>query len=350
MSEDDWSYCQGALLKHSRSFALPIAGLPDDLRRAITCAYLLCRVADTVEDTAAWSPGQKQLLQRLLLDILEEGRSPAEFARAVERTPGGDEAERELLLGLDRVVRCFGTCRAPFVAASTVWVAELIRGMCIYTRRSAGADGVVCLRTTADLERYCYFVAGTIGHLLTECFLVETALSDPGRIGVLRENAERFAAGLQLVNILRDIPADLARGHCFVPLTLLATEGITPRDLLRRECRVSAHKVLRGLFTVARGHLQAALSYLLALPNDARGIRSFCAIPLWMAVATLDRCQGDPRLLDATERVKLSRAEVSTLVAQCTSIAGDDDALLRSFGALGRTSEVGAVPVSLEGS
>lgn len=252
MSEDDWSYCQAALLQHSRSFALPIAGLPAELKRAITCAYLLCRVADTVEDTPDWAPPVKERLQRLLLEVLEEGRPAVDFSRAVAETPGGTEQERALLLALDRIVRCFDECRTPFQEASRAWIGELIRGMCVYSRRRPGPDGVVCLSTSADLERYCYFVAGTIGQLLTECFLIETGLGDSARVAVLRHNAERFAAGLQLVNILRDIPADLARNHCFVPRVLLEREGLGPRDLLRRECRVSAHGLLSELFAVAR--------------------------------------------------------------------------------------------------
>lgn len=350
MSEDDWSFCQAALLEHSRSFALPISGLPEDLKRAVTCAYLLCRVADTVEDAPRWTPDRKQELQHLLLGVLEQGRPASDFTDAVAAAEGGPDAERGLLLGLGRVVRCFDTCRPPFVDAARQWIGELIRGMCIYSRRPQGPDGVVCLETSADLERYCYFVAGTVGRLLTESFLVETGLSSPAKVALLRANAERFAAGLQLVNILRDIPVDLARGHCFVPRSLLAVEGLGPRDLLLGECRVSAHRVLDELFGLARGHLAAALAYLLTLPAEARGIRSFCAIPLWMAVATLDRCQGNPRLLDPSERVKLSRAEVSALVAECTTIAGDDDALRCAFRALGRTNELGGVPVSIERS
>jgi farnesyl-diphosphate farnesyltransferase len=346
MSEDDWSYCQRALVQHSRSFALPIGGLPDGLRQAVTCAYLLCRVADTVEDTADWGSPVKERLQRTLLDVLETSLPAAEFERQVGETPGGDEAERALLLSLGRVVGCFQGCRPAFVDASRAWISELIRGMCIYSRRAPGGDGIVCLESESDLDRYCYFVAGTIGRLLTESFLVATSLSEAGRVLTLRENAERFAAGLQYVNILRDIGADLGRGHCFIPRTTLAREGLGPSELLNPECRISAHRALAPLFDAAEAHLDAAFAYTLALPRSAREIRSFCAIPLWMAVATLERCRQDQRLLEPGHRVKLSRAEVSVMVTQCTSAAGDDDALRRSFLALRKPSSTISVSVS----
>jgi farnesyl-diphosphate farnesyltransferase len=170
--------------------------------------------------------------------------------------------------------------------------------------------------------------------LLTEAFLLECGELGLGREDLLRENAERFAAGLQMVNILCDISSDLGRAHCFVPRTALAREGLTPHDLLQRECRISAQRALAPLFEIASAHLDAALVYTLALPASARGIRLFCAIPLWMAAGTLERCRSDPRLLESGHRVKLGRAEVSEIVAQCSLACGDDDALRRSFGSL----------------
>ena len=47
---DDVSY-QREILQHvSRTFALTIPELPDSLRIVISNAYLLCRIADTIED------------------------------------------------------------------------------------------------------------------------------------------------------------------------------------------------------------------------------------------------------------------------------------------------------------
>ena len=49
-SEADWAYCEQALGDVSRTFSRPIELLPQPLRVALTCGYLLCRVVDTVED------------------------------------------------------------------------------------------------------------------------------------------------------------------------------------------------------------------------------------------------------------------------------------------------------------
>ncbi|HJX20180.1 MAG TPA: squalene/phytoene synthase family protein, partial [Steroidobacteraceae bacterium] len=50
---------QDQILPHvSRTFALTIPQLPPGLRTAVTSAYLLCRIADTIEDEPALSAAE----------------------------------------------------------------------------------------------------------------------------------------------------------------------------------------------------------------------------------------------------------------------------------------------------
>src|SRR5438270_5262330 len=50
---------QDQVLPHvSRTFALTIPQLPEALRVPVTNAYLLCRIADTIEDEPALSPAE----------------------------------------------------------------------------------------------------------------------------------------------------------------------------------------------------------------------------------------------------------------------------------------------------
>ena len=73
MFADDWTFCRDALERHSRTFAIPISLLPPPLEKTVTCAYLLCRIADTVEDTPEWDGAPKQGLYRALQDALHDG-------------------------------------------------------------------------------------------------------------------------------------------------------------------------------------------------------------------------------------------------------------------------------------
>jgi farnesyl-diphosphate farnesyltransferase len=328
---DDWEYCREALQRHSRTFAIPISLLPSALERSVTCAYLLCRIADTIEDTGDWETQTKEALYRGFLDLLDGTRATAGFVRLVDDSPGGDTEELELLRNIGRVLNIFGQQSPELQRSCRTWIAELTRGMNLYSHRQPGPDGVTCLHSVDDLERYCYFVAGTIGQLLTDVFVAELSSEHAFAERELRRNAEQFGAGLQLVNILRDITTDLQRRWCFVPRTLLCDEGLLPDDLVDAAKADRARRALSGLFTLATSYLQSAFDYVLALPASQPQLRTFALIPLWLAVKTLKRCQGDRSLLVPGKRVKLGREEVVDLIRQCTSIADDDAALRVAF-------------------
>src|SRR5438477_258431 len=68
----------------------------------------------------------------------------------------------------------------------------------------------------AYLRAYCYAVAGIVGEMLTELFV----LGRPGMqavAGDLRKHAAAFGEGLQLVNILKDARPDAVEGRTFLP-------------------------------------------------------------------------------------------------------------------------------------
>ena len=52
----DRQFCQDMLPKVSRTFAVCIKLLPQDLEHSVLIAYLLCRVADTIEDSPSLLP------------------------------------------------------------------------------------------------------------------------------------------------------------------------------------------------------------------------------------------------------------------------------------------------------
>lgn len=332
MPSSDWSFCKLALAQHSRTFAIPIAMLQSPLERGVTAAYLLCRIADTVEDNPSASPAERETLFRCLLDVIDAQLEPAEFIAACGNVAGFTSNELTLIAGLPRVLNIFRD--APGHVDAGRWISELVRGMAIYAQRKPeAADGIVALTTLSDLDRYCYFVAGAIGHLLSELFGAHLAL--PAQVRQrLQQFAEGFGRGLQLVNILRDMSADLERNVCFVPRAELARWDLHPADIVNPACARKVRLAIEPMFQLAERSLEEALEYVLTIPAQARDVRSFCLVPLWLAVATLRQCQADARLLSPSERVKLSRAQVTELIAECTALANDEAALRGAFGKL----------------
>jgi farnesyl-diphosphate farnesyltransferase len=238
------------------------------------------------------------------------------------------------------VLRVFEAVPGTMRKKALRWVAEMTRGMQLYSHRPRGDDGLYALTTREDLQRYCYFVAGTVGHMLTDLFLEELDLHESAGLA-LRMRAEAFGVGLQLTNILKDVTDDRERGWSFVPRTACASASIDLRELLDPRRRASAHEVVRPIFAVARASLDEALDYALAVPADQARIRLFCLLPLFMAARTLTFAEGNDAIFVPGSAVKIPRDEVERLIAECVAHAGDDDALRRRYADLWRPRDNG---------
>lgn len=340
----DWAFCERSLGEVSRTFARPIAMLPGDLRVAVSCGYLLCRIADTIEDHPTLPIGQRDALYEAFLGVLERGDAPEGFSRDWAHVPG-EGADHTLCLELPRVWRTFQRLPRDLQEHAVPWVAEMTRGMQLYSHRNAAADGLTALHTTEDLQRYCYYVAGTVGHMLTELFLARTEEIDEDRALRLRENAESFGMGLQLVNILKDVTDDRARGVSFIPRTVCQRAGLDVARIVAHEERTRAHAAVAPLFDLARAMLDRALDYTLAIPASEKGVRLFCLLPVWMAARTLLHARGNDAMFQTAQPVKITRDEVEALIADCLILCQDDAGIRERYEALWSPAPYQAVAV-----
>ncbi|MFN7700585.1 MAG: squalene/phytoene synthase family protein, partial [Deltaproteobacteria bacterium] len=167
MDPADWAFCKDALEAVSRTFSQPITFLPGELRVAVSLGYLLCRIADTIEDHPDVAAGQKpELFARFLAFMDASASSPTgttlETAGLIALFTGvpaaPDDAELALARRIDVVGRVLMTLRPEVREILARWVCEMARGMDLYTRRRPGADGWNALYTVEDLDRYCYYV------------------------------------------------------------------------------------------------------------------------------------------------------------------------------------------------
>jgi farnesyl-diphosphate farnesyltransferase len=120
---------------------------------------------------------------------------------------------------------------------------------------------------------------------------------------------------LQLVNILRDIPADLAQGRCYMPSERLAASGLSPIDLLKPDNDKLFRKVHGHYIQLARSHLAAGWSYTQSLPRSSVRVRLACAWPILFGARTLKRLEQH-NVLDPKQRIKIRRAEVRSLIVR----------------------------------
>ncbi len=337
---EDWAFCRESLGEVSRTFSRPIQMLTPKLEVAVSLGYLLCRIADTIEDhvavdaLTAGDERQRDALFRMFLDALEGHGDPAELATAFVAAEG-DDAELTLVRAFPRVMRVYASQDDHVRAVCRRWVGEMARGMNLYRHREAGADGVIAIHTIPDLERYCFYVAGTVGHLLTDLFAHDLGEDPHGPLGLrLRDHAEGFATGLQLTNILKDVTDDLARGVSFIPRSECARHGFDVAAMTDPVNRAQAHAAVAPLFDLAKARLDEALEYSLTIPADQSATRLFCLLPLWMAARTLVLARGNDAMFEAGQPVKISRAEVEQLIAECVAMAGQDDQLRSRYAKL----------------
>lgn len=309
----------------SRSFYLSLAILPRSLREPIGLAYLLARAADTVADTRAL-PRPQRLAHLAALRRAYAGGAEGAGGAVAAAAAHASGAERRLLASVDaalaRVARL-----GPDDRASVRRVLDtLTSGMVFDLERFPGEDasGLAALETLEELDRYVYLVAGCVGQFWTELH----AAHRPRLAGWdAVERGIRFGKALQLTNVLRDVPADLRQGRCYLPAAELRALGLLPRDLLDPAGAARARPLLDRLLAVALEHYDAAWQYTLALPRAEWRARLACVWPLMIGLATLRALAAHPNPLAAAPPVKIPRSAVRAILARSAMVVWSNRAL-----------------------
>lgn len=178
--------------------------LPAEKRAAIIAVWDFCRaVDDAVDEAAAGTEAAQVALWKREVAACFEGGAPV--------TRQGQ--------ALAPLIATFNLPRSAFDA--------LVEGveMDIGSRR---------YETFADLYEYCIRVASAVGLMCVEIF----GYSDPRT----RQYATNLGVALQLTNILRDVPKDLAMGRVYLPQEDLRRFGVS-EDALRREAATAGRGI-----------------------------------------------------------------------------------------------------------
>ncbi|MFN2462030.1 MAG: squalene/phytoene synthase family protein, partial [Candidatus Velthaea sp.] len=259
----------------SRTFALGIRLLPRTLAAPVTVGYLLCRIADTVEDDRAIGAARKALLLAAFVDAFADAAAAAQFAAKADGT-GMTESDRALIAGAGHVFAAFRALDPQSRRILTEWVGELTHGMMRFV--DAYPDGIRIV-SIEEFRRYCYYVAGTVGHLLTDLWHAHSPFVGARTYARLLAHCEAFGEALQTVNILKDIPWDVERENAvYIPRDLLAAAGSDHHHLLDPALRSENRAALDALLALAEDDLQSAIKYVSAIPPPAMRIRLFCVL------------------------------------------------------------------------
>jgi farnesyl-diphosphate farnesyltransferase len=291
----------------SRSFYISVRCLPRRIRLAIALGYLLARASDTIADTNQLPAAERiELLRRFLSAVSRrELGDRLDLAACLMAQPDGPE--KVLLANIDRVMEFLSSAPPAHHTLLNDVLTKIIGGQTLDIERFESKSGVSALPDDWALGEYTYLVAGCVGEFWTKICLLEwpayARLPPEEMLGLGRD----FGKGLQLVNILRDYPADLQAGRSYLPLSNLE-EVVANPTLARPEWERWQRR--------ASGYLEEAWKYVIAVRPWR--VRFACAVPVFIGVRTLlllgDACEN-------RAGIKVSRNEVRYLMVWAAGIA-----------------------------
>ena len=308
------------LQQASRTFYRTLRILPAAVRPQISLAYLLARTSDTIADTEI-IPLEARLraLQQLRVRILGTGDGPLEFGELARQQ--SLPAERALLAHCEASLAALRELSVADAQLVRIVLDTITSGQELDLRRfhAAAAERIVALQTDAELDDYTYRVAGCVGEFWTRICLAhvfELAELDGIPLPATFEGlGVRFGKGLQLVNILRDLPADLHKGRCYLPEEKISKAGLKPEDLSRAANMERLRPCYHDYLNRAESHLAAGWEYTNLIPFACWRLRLACAWPILIGLETIKRLRVE-NVLDPQRRVKISRADVRRLISR----------------------------------
>ena len=300
MTAEPMKYAKEILKKVSRSFALTIPMLDDEIKDEVLLAYLQDRILDNFEDEIH-PPDLK--LQREMMDRISRIFSPADYDRSSDFKIIKEKSSliekdslRELTKKIDLIYQSYQSFEPEIQKISHKWLQEMNQGMQKYLAEE--------VKTFAELDEYCYYVAGTVGGFLTETIIYKFEI-EKQKQNILMDNFNQAGLFLQKVNLIRDIREDLeSRDKHFWPLKDLE---ISESELQDPEFEEQALAALNKMISDLKTHIPALKKYYQALPDELKGYKRFFAVNNALGLATVEKLKNNSDVFYGNKPVKTSK-------------------------------------------
>ncbi len=318
--------------KVSRTFALSIKILPPDLRAYTGHAYLICRFLDSLEDAPDLSVSQKREALDVAIETLGSfhniGKNSTYFTEIASQCRI-KKWEKVLLNNSTDLFGCFSVFPENIRKITKKWVTEMAEGMKKY---AFGKDKPERrLKTIEELDEYTYYVAGTVGNLLTDMFCMKEYKIPVDKQKIMYQNAVQFGKALQLVNIIKDSKVDIMEGRCYIPEELFRKYNSDINSFIDSRDTANIKCIFLELIRYAENYLGYALEYIRAIPVRNWRIRLGCIWPVALAYKTLLWLERNPdEFIRESNTFKINRKDVKKTL-RATVLAGFSNKYFNSY-------------------
>lgn len=297
---ESMKFARKILKKVSRSFALTIPMLDKEIQDEVLLTYLQDRILDNFEDEIQ-PPNIK--LQQDMMDRVSRIFSTKDYDRSQDFTLIKENSSliekaalQKLTKNIDLIYQIYQSFDNQIKKISHKWLEEMNQGMQKFLNKE--------VNTFAELDEYCYYVAGTVGGFLTETIIYKFEISGKQK-KILKENFNEAGLFLQKVNLIRDIREDLEnRNKNFWPFVDLEVEA---KDLIDPQKKEKAMTALSVMLKNLKKHIPALKQYYQALPSELKGYKRFFAVNNSLGLATLEKLEDNPKVFYGKKPVKTSK-------------------------------------------
>ncbi|KAI1252161.1 Delta(24)-sterol C-methyltransferase [Eutypa lata] len=287
----------------SRSFSSVIQELNPDMLVPIALFYLVLRGLDTIEDDMTITAQKKE-------PLLREFNKYMKIDGWTFKENGPDEKDRELLVHFDDVIVELNKLKKNYYDIIEDITIKMGNGMADYALNAEfNEDGV---KTVAQYEEYCHYVAGLVGEGLTRLF-VEGNYANPALLERM-DLTESMGQFLQKTNIIRDVHEDFIDKRRFWPKDVWSKHVDKWDDLFDPKFRTQALYCSSEMVLNALRHADECLFYMAGIREQS--VFNFVAIPQTMAIATLELVFQNPRIFDS--HIKISKGDACSLMMRST--------------------------------
>lgn len=225
----DFDYCEAIIKEKSKSFYAAFSQLPQQKAMSVYAIYAFCREADDS------------------IDVHKDVHRLNSLRDELKNFEAGIIPDRPVWRALFVVFKYYPMTIKPFY--------DMLEGqeMDVHFQQP---------NNQAELENYCYYVAGTVGLMLLPLLSKQPE--------AIQDQAKALGTAMQLTNILRDVGEDFDAGRIYFPKDRLTNFGYDETDLAAQKVNESFAQLWESEAQLAEANYDYALTMLHMIDDDAR--------------------------------------------------------------------------------